>query len=123
MKEKEEEVTTDAVADLLRGSCGMRPPSSMKAYRLGRKRDNGDRLIKVCLDSEEKKWEVLKRINSTKPSGVFSNLDLTQEERELQFKLRERARTLKEENKGTLYRIKNWTVQKHKGESLWESVV
>ena len=60
-------------------------------FRLGKinEETNRSRPLKLCTDSPADKWEILKRINSLNITGVFARLDLSREEREVDFRLRQ----------------------------------
>lgn len=65
------------------------------------------RPIKLCIDSKERKWDILKRINALRVKGIFAKPDLTHEEREADFQLRTELKKIREENPGHAYKIKN----------------
>lgn len=83
-------------------------------HRLGKfenikTRENGEKIprpIKLCLDSRERKWDILKRMNSLGANGIFVKPDLTPEEREADFRLRTELKKVRNENPTNTYKIK-----------------
>lgn len=89
--------------------------SIKNVHRIGRKGDTGQtkiRPIRVLLDSEQKKWEALKRFNALRKPGVFARLDLSKEEREEDFRLRQELRQAKKEDPIGEYKIRRQKIIK-----------
>ena len=92
-------------------------------FRLGKLRTSGGRPIKVCLESETAKWDLVKRVNAATPGeGVFCKLDLPQVEREQEYALRVQVRKLREENPDDTYKIKNRRIYKEKTGGAMEEI-
>jgi adenylylsulfate kinase-like enzyme len=77
-----------------------------QVHRLGAKRESGPRPVKLCLSSEGEKWELVKRINSVRPDGVYARLDLTKEEQHQDFLLRQELKQAKQEDPSGVYKIR-----------------
>lgn len=70
----------------------------VQSVRLGEKNEAKPRPIKVQFCDEAQKWDFMKRVNHAKPYGkVFAKLDLTKEELNDEFKIREKVKRLKTE--------------------------
>ena len=93
--------------------CGYNASSAVgQVTRLGARKDGKARPIKVSMSSEADKWELLRRINSVKPDGIFARLDLTKEEQLQDFQLRTKLKQTRQENPTNKYKIiKNQIVQ------------
>lgn len=70
------------------------------------------RPLKLCTESREQKWDILKRINGLKIKGIFAKPDLNKEEREADFQLRTELKKLKTDNPGQMYKIIRNQIQK-----------
>lgn len=92
------------------------PEQIVQCFRLGKPEENKTRPIKLVLATEIKKWEFLKQINASKPDGVFATVDLSKEDREKDFKARQKLKQLKRENSDSAFKIKNFKVCKQEGE-------
>ena len=63
-------------------------------YRLGRI-DNAEQPLenqkigplRICTNSKDEKWEIVKRIDGLKKLGVFAKTDMNEEERDADFQL------------------------------------
>ena len=80
----------------------LRPAS---VTRLGALAQGKNRPIRVTLDTEDRKWEVLKRINAVKIRGIFARLDMSREEREKDFSLRRELRETRGADPENSYKI------------------
>lgn len=65
--------------------------------RLGRKRQEMNRPLRLTFQDKDTKWRVLKAINGARRSGVFARLDLNQAQQEEDFKLRQELREKRKE--------------------------
>lgn len=80
-------------------------------YRLGGISEESDlkdkkpRPIKICTESREDKWEIVRRINSFKKGGIFAKLDMSKEEREEDFQLYQTLKKIRAENSTNRYKI------------------
>lgn len=103
---EDKESTINLVTDLLK-DCNLHSASLNKSQviRLGAKADKKHRPIKICLNSENEKWEMIKRINHKKPNGIFARLDLDKEQQKQDFLLRTELKTCREENPDNTYKI------------------
>ena len=79
--------------------------SPTNVHRIGAKQQGKNRPIRILLDSEVAKWELLKRLNSQRIEGVFARLDLSKEEQERDFQLRKELRKKNEENPDLTFKI------------------
>lgn len=93
-------------------SISFKPSLIIQSFRLGRIMEGKSRPIKLVFQDELTKWDFIKRINSSKPNNVFATMDLTKEEREKDFHLRSKARSLKEQNPDDTFRVKNSKIYK-----------
>ena len=72
-----------------------------KAFRVGKRSEDRPRLLVMTMDSEAMKWDLLKHSTALRNSNdevaanIFVNPDLTAEEREIQWKLRQECRDRK----------------------------
>ena len=66
--------------------------------------------------NETQKWEFLKQINANKPESVFATLDLSKEDREVDFQARLKLKQLRRENQEGKFKVKNFRVYKQAGE-------
>ena len=108
--------TIDVLKDLLENKCHYNPShldlNSKSAHRVGAKQNGKNRPIRLSLDTEATKWELLKRLNAQKISGVFGRLDLTKEKQERDFQLRQELKKKREEQVGKKFKIlKNQIVE------------
>ena len=89
--------------------------------RLGRKKADKPRPIRVILNDEEMKRDILKRCKNLKESAykhISVQEDLTREEQEKQFKLRQELRKQKEEGqKVCIYRGEIIPIDQHPGKA------
>lgn len=102
--------TSDILTDIdsIFKDCGLNYKlTKSQVYRLGPKKTDSTRPrpLKVCLESEFDKWEVLRRINSIKPQGIYGRLDLSREEQEKDFRLRQELKKTREEDPEGKYKI------------------
>jgi len=70
--------------------------------------DHGEKVprpLKMCTESKEQKWDILKRINGLKLKGIFAKPDLNKEEREADFRLRAELKKIRENNPLDTYKI------------------
>jgi hypothetical protein len=105
LEENCETPLVDSLTELL-NDCSMKIPiDKSSCYRLGQKSSSKSRPVKLMLPSEAEKWEVLRRINSIKPSGVFARKDLTKEEQEADFVLRQELKDTREKDPKNTYKI------------------
>ena len=80
-------------------------------YRVGKKNtcsdvsDSKPRPIKLCTQSKDEKWEIIKRINGLKKGDIFAKLDLTKAERLEDFQLYQTLKKKKEENPSIQYKM------------------
>jgi len=82
-------------------------------FRLGKMEnvktnDHGEKVprpLKMCTESKEQKWDILKRINGLKLKGIFAKPDLNKEEREADFRLRAELKKIRENNPLDTYKI------------------
>lgn len=108
----ESDSLADSVNEILRQCNLTGSVDTEHCHRLGQKKPEKSRPVKVALKSESEKWEVLKRINSMKPRNVFGRLDLTKEEQEKDFRLRQELKKTRVQNPDNHYKIvKNKVVQ------------
>ena len=114
---KENENLNETVSKIY-DECGLHlSTDKLKALRLGAMKDGKSRPVKISLASESQKWDLLKRINSVKPDGIFARLDLTKEEQQKDFLLRSELKKIREQNPSDTYKIvKNKIVQLRKSE-------
>ena len=73
--------------------------------RLGPVVQGKNRPIRVTMEDEGKKWEILKRINAARVKGVFARLDLNKEERVRDFALRKELKEMREADPVHAYKI------------------
>ena len=101
--------TIQAVKDLLTSRCHIDVSHLMlnsgNVHRIGAKQIDRNRPVRISLDSEAAKWEILKRLNAQKIPGIFGRLDLTKEEQEKDFQLRQELKKKREEHPGTTFKI------------------
>ena len=91
--------TLKLVNDLLHECSSVSVNDDSKCYRLGKKSDSEKpRPVRLCMDSKSKKFDLLKRINSLKKDGIFARRDLSKEEREEDFRLRQELKQKREMN-------------------------
>lgn len=76
-----------------------------RVYRLGPKGTGKNRPVKICLDSEHEKWEFIRRIHSQKISGVIARCDLSKEEQQQDFLLRQELKKARADNPSATYKI------------------
>lgn len=101
----EEDSLSESVGQLLK-QCSIRPDvSSSECFRLGQKKTDKSRPVKVVFKSESDKWEALRRINNMKQKGIFARLDLTKEEQERDFRLRQELKQTREKNPNQKFKI------------------
>lgn len=103
------------------------PPDLMSvSFRLGAKGKNETankhRPVKIKFTDETKKWDFIKRLNRDKPQSMFATLDLSKEEREREFNLRQKICDLKKSNPTSIYCIKRGEIQ-NRHEGSWMSVM
>lgn len=99
----EESVTK--VTELLK-SCNLKHETSKaNTTRLGQKKEDKYRPIRLALSSEAQKWEFLRRINDQRVGGVFARLDLNKKEQEADFLLRKELKETKQSNPGIKFKI------------------
>lgn len=82
-------------------------------HRLGRKNEENTkpRPIRIKTESETIKWDLLKRINSVKNDNIFARLDLSKQEQEQDFILRQELKKMYTENPDKKFKI-------HKGKIM-----
>jgi hypothetical protein len=102
--------TVDSVSNLLK-TCGLKHDKvDTSVARLGPKRENKIRPVRLILQSESEKKEFLRRINGQRLDGVFARLDLTKEEQSRDFLLRQELRERRKTNPEKRFRICNQEV-------------
>jgi hypothetical protein len=103
--ESTEKSLVDSVIDLMK-DCSMNISiEKSSCFRLGQKTSPKSRPVKLILSSEAEKWEVLRRINSIKPLGIFARKDLSKEEQEADFVLRQELKEIREKDPLNQYKI------------------
>jgi hypothetical protein len=105
LPENTENSLVDSVIDLM-NDCSMKiSVDKSSCFRLGQKTSSKSRPVKLILSSEAEKWEVLRRINSIKPTGIFARKDLSKEEQEADFALRQELKGIREKDPLNQYKI------------------
>lgn len=126
--ESENESTLALVKGIARDKCSIDPTKIVRSFRLGKKRENKPRPIKVVLVSEDEKWELVKRLNGdsdNKTNGVYCNLDLTESERNAEYQRRLKVRSLKEAeptDSKNLFRIRRGKIFKVTEQGVWTEI-
>lgn len=99
------EQSMESVSELLR-SCSLKHSVSKdNLTRLGQKKEDKPRPIRLSLSSQSEKWEFLKRINAQRVRGIFARCDLDKEERKKDFLLRQELKTKRLENPSQKFKI------------------
>lgn len=118
LPEEENKSASDQVREFLQKDCFTTKISPTQSFRLGIKHDNKNRPIKVKFSEENSKWEFVKRVNhQLRGQGFFCKLDSTKEHRDLEYKLRQNLKHLKENNNDNSYRIRNMNIQQKSKET------
>lgn len=107
------EETVHKIQDLLKKCHLSTNIEQHYVHRLGRvdsKKANNQngakpRPIKICTNSNETKWDILKRINDLKEQGIFAKPDLTKKEQEADFRLRQELKQKREDNPSHTFKI------------------
>jgi hypothetical protein len=106
LAENEAGGTLDSVTQVMK-DCGFQRPLTVgQVTRLGAKKEGGrSRPIKVSMNTEADKWEFIRRINAVKPNKIFARLDLTKDEQQQDFHLRQELKKARETDPDNNYKI------------------
>ena len=102
-----EETLADAQSLLEQCSVGKKVDAD-NLFRLGsldKVKEGRSRPLKLCTSSRVEKWDILKRINSLRKSGVFARPDLSLTEREEDFRLRQELKKSRENSPHKKFKI------------------
>ena len=107
LKEPSSECTAQALRAFMSSTCHLSVQfDDRDVTRLGSKKMEGKgRPIRLVLQNENIKWEVLKRINSVHADGIFARNDMNKKERELDFLLRKELKEVREKDPRGKYKI------------------
>lgn len=97
--------TVELVNSMISECSFMFNATKSNTIRLGAKKVDKPRPVRLSLDSEFDKWELLKRINNLKVPGTFARLDLTKEEQNKDFQLRQQLRDVRKQDPRSTYKI------------------
>lgn len=110
---EENENNTQAIVDSLLKQCDISfQVTSQNTFRLGQRKPNKIRPIKLMTDSESTKWEIVKAINRCKPNGVFAKLDMSKEQQEEDFRLRQELKLERQKDPTGHYKIRQGKILK-----------
>jgi hypothetical protein len=119
LKEDSDSETTVGQVNKILEKCNIPPIiDNSKCYRLGPKPTDSKgrgRPIRLCTDSKSIKFDLLKRLNALKISGVFARKDLNQLEREEDFRLRTELKRVREESKDKTFMIRKGQIVELEG--------
>lgn len=76
-------------------------------YRLGKidQSKTTARPVRLCTESSDKKWDILKKINQLRKGGVFARLDLNEQDRKEDFRLRQELKGRADAEPGKKFKI------------------
>lgn len=91
---------------------------AVAVYRMGEKKPNKPRLLKVVFGNSGQQRSVLKAAKQLKQnsafSGVFIRPSLTKEQRKEDYEIRQKVKKMREDNPGKMVRIFGWPGQVRK---------
>jgi hypothetical protein len=76
-------------------------------YRLGKidQSKTTARPVRLCTESSDRKWDILKKINQLRKGGVFARLDLNEQDRKEDFRLRQELKGRADAEPGKKFKI------------------
>ena len=124
----DDENIADRIQELFADKLELQDVAIANSRRLGQRKQNGSRPILVQLESANDKRKILQRRRSLAGSNIYINNDLTPEQQQVERKLRQVAKKLREspENAGkkvTVYRGKVHIDRKPIPEALLQSLI
>lgn len=118
--EEEGKAVSDQVSEFMAKECFTSSPKPISAFRLGQKKADKHRPIKVKFNDEHSKWEFVKRVNANfRGDNIFCKLDSNQEARDKEYAMRLQMRQLRDENKSNQYRIRDTKIQEKQPSGEW----
>lgn len=112
-KPNETENDLKSTINTILNECSIQPlncETSIK--RLGAKKGEKHRPVKIFLSSETQKWDYIKRINSKKHQDIFARRDLNKEEQEQDFRLRQELKKTRDSDPHNSYVIRRGKIVK-----------
>lgn len=121
LKENTEKPVLNQIEEFLNKECFSHLSGPTSAYRLGVKKDDNSRPIKIKFEGETEKWEFLRRVNhNLKGTPIFCLLDRPKAQRDEEFKLRQAVKKLSTENPGSKFRTREMSIQVRNEQGEWK---